>query len=244
VVPTYAGKYFPGHAAVLAPFAAAGVEWLPTCLELAAASAVLYVLLRRAGLVRAGAVFACAVHQLSGRNLLMATTLLSHGTSTLLALASLLVIPRIDAPDAYAPTMTASALTGFSLLTRPYSAIAAFPLIALRLLRVRPRPGTVLAAAGPLLLAVALLAGFDKAVTGSITTTPWSRWARQYTPYDGPGFGTPSTAAPERPLPAHFAYLGRLYWSSRKAYTVAALPHIASQRLRDLIGLLPSAPLF
>src|SRR5437763_1670967 len=80
--------------------------------------------------VRPGALFACAGPQLSGRNLLRGPTLLSHGTSTLLALASLLVPARIDEPAAYAPALTASALTGWSLLTRPYSAIAALPLIA------------------------------------------------------------------------------------------------------------------
>ena len=243
VVPTYGAKYFPGHAVLLAPFSAAGAEWLLPCLELAAAAAALYLLLRGARLDRAGCVFASAVQLLSGHNLLMSTTLLSHGTSTLLALGTLLALARIRSADSHGPVILASVLTGWALLTRPYSALATGILLAIALVRIRARPATIAMAAAPLLVAVALAAGFDKAVTGSAVTTPWSLWARQYTPFDGPGFGAPSTIAPERAIPAHMAYLSRVYWSTRSTYTLAALPHFAWHRVGELLEFLPSAAL-
>jgi hypothetical protein len=243
VVPTYGAKYFPGHAALLAPFTAARVEWLLPCIEFAATAAALYLLLRNARLDRGGSAFACAVHLLSGRNLLMATTLLSHGTSTLLALASLLVLARIRRADARWPVLVASALTGWAMLTRPYSAIAMAIPLAIALVRVRARAPAIAIAAAPLLVALGLGLAFDKAVTGSATTTPWSLWARQYTPFDGPGFGPPSLAAPERPLPQHMVYLSRIYWSTRSTYTLDALPRTAWHRFGDLFELLPSAAL-
>src|SRR5205823_2213715 len=131
---------------------------------------------------------------------------------------------RVRHADARWPVLVASILTGWAMLTRPYSAVAIGVALAAALLRVRARPATVAIAAAPLLVALALALGFDKAVTGSATTTPWSLWARQYTPFDGLGFGPAPSAAPERRLPSHMAYLSRIYWSTRSTYTVNRLP--------------------
>ena len=43
VVPRYAAKYFPGHAAVLAPFVALGVPWLAPSMLLGVTLAALYL---------------------------------------------------------------------------------------------------------------------------------------------------------------------------------------------------------
>src|SRR5918912_4445404 len=50
VVPTFAAKYLPGHAAVLAPFERLGVPWLAPCLLLGATAALLFLVARLAGL--------------------------------------------------------------------------------------------------------------------------------------------------------------------------------------------------
>src|ERR1700674_4954973 len=43
VVPRFAAKYLPGHAAVLAPFEALGGAWLAPCLLLGATAALLFL---------------------------------------------------------------------------------------------------------------------------------------------------------------------------------------------------------
>src|SRR6267143_3735389 len=58
VVPRFAGKYLPGHPAVIAPFLAAGAPWLAPCLLLGATAAVLFAAARLAGLSRAGSLLA------------------------------------------------------------------------------------------------------------------------------------------------------------------------------------------
>ena len=54
VVPRFAAKYLPGHAAVLAPFLALGAPWLAPCLLLGLAAALIFLAARLAGLSRAG----------------------------------------------------------------------------------------------------------------------------------------------------------------------------------------------
>src|SRR2546422_6791846 len=52
VVPRFTGKYFPGHAAFMAPFVAAGAPWLAPCFLLGATAALLFLGARAACLVR------------------------------------------------------------------------------------------------------------------------------------------------------------------------------------------------
>src|SRR5882762_9690967 len=61
VVPRFAGKYLPGHPAVMAPFVAAGLPWLAPCFLLGAIAALLFLCARAAGLVRAAAALAAAL---------------------------------------------------------------------------------------------------------------------------------------------------------------------------------------
>src|SRR5437588_3803692 len=58
VVPRFAAKYLPGHAAVLTPFVLAGVPWLGPCLLLGATAALLFAAARAAGLERWAAAIA------------------------------------------------------------------------------------------------------------------------------------------------------------------------------------------
>src|SRR5438094_10213785 len=58
VVPRFAAKYLPGHAAWLAPFTALGVPWLGPCLLLGVTAALLFVAARLAGLSRPAALVA------------------------------------------------------------------------------------------------------------------------------------------------------------------------------------------
>src|SRR5207244_8803086 len=61
VVPRYAAKYFPGHAAVLAPFVALGVPWLGPSLLLGVTLAALYLAALLAQLPHWSGLVACAL---------------------------------------------------------------------------------------------------------------------------------------------------------------------------------------
>src|SRR5260370_40176609 len=52
VVPRYAAKYFPGHAALLAPFFALHLPWLGPSLLLGANAALIFLALRLSGVGR------------------------------------------------------------------------------------------------------------------------------------------------------------------------------------------------
>src|SRR5438477_101888 len=55
VVPRFAAKYLPGHAAVLALFELTGAPWLGPCVLLGVTAALLHLAARLAGLTRAAA---------------------------------------------------------------------------------------------------------------------------------------------------------------------------------------------
>src|SRR5438309_3941023 len=61
VVPSFAAKYFPGHAAVLAPFLAIRAPWLAPCLLLGLSAALLFLSSRLMGLSRPAAFVAPAL---------------------------------------------------------------------------------------------------------------------------------------------------------------------------------------
>src|SRR5204863_300344 len=90
-------------------------------------------------------------------------------------------------------------------------------------------------------LASALIAGFySKAATGSWTTAPWSLYARQYMPYDGPGIGGFHEPAVERGFPPHLRGLHDRFLESRERHTWARFPQVVLRRLKIVAQLAPS----
>src|SRR5438067_1511298 len=162
VVPRFAAKYLPGHAAVLAPFEAAGVPWLGPCLLLGATAALLFLGARMAGLIRAAALVAPAL-LLGATNVFPFFASYLSQSSSLAAVAAFFVaaIAVQQRPSAarVAALFTCALFAG---LVRPFTGIAtAVAAVAILVdLRVRRQaPVRVLAWALPPLLAGAVLCG-------------------------------------------------------------------------------------
>ncbi len=241
VVPRFAAKYLPGHAAVLAPFLAAGIPWLAPCLLLGLTAASLFAAARIAGL----SLWAASVAPL----LLLANadvfpyyaSYLSQSSSVAgVAVAIALAVAVIRNPTRLriAALFAAIAFTG---LVRPFAGVASAAMGAGVLFALRRRvPLRTLAFSLPPLIAGALAVGVVcKATTGSWTTVPWALYARQYTPYDGPGIGPLSSTPPERGMPAHLRMLDEGFRKSRARHTLAQLPAELGRRLLLLPRLLP-----
>jgi 4-amino-4-deoxy-L-arabinose transferase-like glycosyltransferase len=93
---------------------------------------------------------------------------------------------------------------------------------------------------GALVLAVLPLA--NRQTTGRWLEMPWTTYARLYTPYDHLGFGFDSTP-PLKPPDAEFKRLAALRRAVAERHTMAALPTIAYDRMREILrGALGSGP--
>jgi hypothetical protein len=241
VTPRFAAKYLPGHAALMAPFEAAGVPWLAPCLLLGATAAVLFAAGRLAGLSRWAA--------LLGPVLLLGNTdvfpffasYLSQSSSIAAVAAVIALAVAADRKPSPARIAGLFAAVSFAGLVRPFAGVAALATGAAVLYRLRRRaPLPTLAWSLPPLLAGALALGIVcKATTGSWTTAPWSFYARQYMPFDGPGIGPMRAVAPERVLPPHLGDLPYGFELSRRRHTFARLPSETGRRLVLVGELLP-----
>ena len=242
VTPRFAAKYLPGHAALIAPFQAAGVPWLAPCLLLGATAAVLFAAARAAGLSRWAA--------LLGPILLIGNTdvfpffasYLSQSTSVAAVAAVVALGVAADRKPSPARIAALFAAIAFCGLVRPFAGVAALVTGAAVLFRLRRRaPLRVLAWSLPPLLAGALaVGGVCKSATGSWTTAPWSLYARQYMPFDGPGIGPMRSETPERQLPPHLRDLQVGFEQSRARHTFARLPSETWKRVVLVARLLPS----
>ncbi len=241
VTPVYAAKYFPGHALFLTPLLALSAPWLWSSVALGAAAALLFLALRAASFERFAAACAALVFACSGKALPVWSSYHSHTSSALLTCAALAAAARFHRRPSTGAAALLATCAGGALLVRPFVgvALAASGLIALLLTQVR-RARFLPAYAAP--LAAAAVAGslYSHAITGSFTTAPWSLYARQYTPSDGPGIGPPAPTVAERDLPAHLRPLGDSFARSRAAYTVPALPAHAVRDLEDLAAFAPT----
>src|SRR2546426_7794865 len=184
VVPRFAGKYLPGHAAVLALFEMAGAPWLGPCVLLGATAALLHLAARLAGLTRAAALGAAAL-LLGATNVFpFFASYLSQSTSLASVAAFFAAALAVERRPSGGRIAALFCCVVFAGLVRPFTGAAAAVAGAAVLLRLRKRvPLGALAWALPPLLAGALVfATVCKATTGSWTTPPWSLYARQYMP--------------------------------------------------------------
>jgi hypothetical protein len=242
VVPTFAAKYFPGHAALLAPFQALGAPWIAPCLLLGLTAALLFLAARLAGLSRAGALVA-PVLLLGATDVFPFFASYLSQSSSIAAVTALIALAILVERSPSAGRIAALfAMVVFAALVRPFAGVAGLATGGIVLYRLRRHtPVRTLAWALPPLVAGALLVGaICRVTTGSWTTTPWSLYARQYMPYDGPGIGTPPKLSPERELPPHLHDLDVGFRLSRERHTWTRLPAEVVRRIVLLSRLLPS----
>lgn len=242
VVPRYAAKYLPGHAAVLAPFAAMGIPWLGPSLLCGLTAALLYVGVRLSRLSRVSGVAAGALLLLDPDRL---TTFASYNSqSTSIAAVTAGIVLAVAAARRPTPARMAglAALSVFAGWVRPFAGLALLLTTGAVFLRARrslDRKSWIAAAA--VLLCGALATGaVCRAMTGSWTTTPWGLYAREYMPFDGPGIGPTPMIRPERRLPDHLIGLFEAFLKTREEHTWGHLPAAFVARLEVVAGLAPS----
>ena len=226
VVPRFAAKYLPGHALVLAPFVAAGAAWLAPCLLLGVTAALLFVAARLAGLSLAAGIGAAALLLGAGEVFPFFASYLSQSTALATVAALLVAALAVERKPSAARIAALAGCAAFAVLVRPFTGAAALAVCAAVLLRLGRRvPLRMLGWALPPLAAGALVAIVAcKAATGSWTTAPWSLYAHQYMPYDGPGIGAVHAPQAERGFPPHLQGLHDRFLESRQRHTWARLP--------------------
>jgi len=241
VVPCYAAKYFPGHAAVLAPFVALGVPWLAPCLLFGATLALLFLAARWAQLPPWAGLTAAGLVVGSGEMVAIFGTFLSQTTSVALVAAAIAAGTALRARPTPLRAALLFACAGAAGLVRPFVGAALAVAAAAWLLHLRPRPWRRFAAAalGPLAVAALLTAAVCRATTGSWTVSPWTLYARQYMPFDGPGIGPLRPAEARQQLPPHLARLGEAFLDSRRLHTYARLPAEVQRRGQIVEDLAP-----
>jgi hypothetical protein len=242
VVPRFAAKYLPGHAALLALFELAGAPWLGPCVLLGATAALLHLAARLAGLTRAAALGAAAL-LLGATNVFpFFASYLSQSTSLASVAAFFVAALAVERRPSGGRIAALCSCVVFAGLVRPFTGAAAAVAAAALLLRLRRRvPVRMFAGALPPLAAGALVfATVCKATTGAWTTPPWSLYASQYMPYDGPGIGPVRELRAGRGFPAHLLGLYEGFLETRRKHTWSHLPGEMVRRLRLIAGLAPA----
>src|SRR5437588_8829437 len=234
VVPRFAAKYLPGHAAVLALFELTGAPWLGPCVLLGVTAALLHLAARLAGLTRAAGLGAAAL-LLGATNVFpFFASYLSQSTSLASVAAFFVAAMAVERRPSPGRMVALSCCVVFAGLVRPFAGAAAAVAAAALLLRLRHHvPLRMAAWALPPLIAGALVfATVCKTTTGAWTTPPWSLYASQYMPYDGPGIGPVRDLRAARGFPAHLMGLYEGFLETRRRHTWSHLPEERSEERR------------
>ena len=242
VVPRFAAKYLPGHAAVLALFGLVGGVWLAPCLLLGATAALLFLAARLAGLSRPAALLSAALLLGATDVFPFFASFLSQSTSVTTVAALIVAAIALERKPSAGRVVALFCCIVFAGLVRPFTGIAALVTGAAVLMRLRGRvPARTLAWALPPLIAGALAVGLVcKATTGSWTTAPWALYARQYMPYDGPGIGPVPEVRAERGFPPHLGGLYDGFLDTRRKHSWQHFPAETLRRLRIVAELAPA----
>jgi hypothetical protein len=222
--PVYAAKYPPGHALLLLPGAAFGVPWL---VPLVGSGAALFLLglLARPLAGSSAALLLVSLFGLSPAGVQTATSYLSQTTYLAAALLFLFFWKRSTERGGLADPALAGVAFGALFLIRHWNAIVLglFSLLVLALVRgarplLAPRRRAV-----AFLLPVALVAlagGFyNRALTGSMLTTPWELYAERSQPEDRFGFYHGEEIEKRESGPGKLIYNERVLYPNRTRYT-------------------------
>jgi hypothetical protein len=245
VVPRYAAKYFPGHAAMLAPFVLLGTPWLGPALLFGGTAALLFLALRLSRLSRLASSVAPLLLLGNAEAASAFAGYLSQSTSTFLCVGAVVAAAALWRQGTPARAALLGICTGWAALARPFTglALALAAAVLFAQLRFLLRPRLALALAAPLVASAVLGLFVCHQITGVWTLTPWSLYSRQYVPVDGPGVGLVGEAPPLRSSPEHMVPLIQSIAASRRAYTAATALAEVPRRLRMILAPLPLAVL-
>lgn len=232
VTPVTSSRYPPGWALALLPGVLLGLPALMPVLLTGATAALLVAGVRRVGgpLI---AILAWLIWLGMPGELRFRPTLLTEHLSTFLVLGGWWCLVEWRTTKRPRWLFLLGAATAWLGITRPLTgvmyALVAAAIILPGLFRERawrPALGAILAG----LPFVALLLWHDRAVTGSVLTTPLKRYSEVYFPFDLPGYGL-DTTPPERALPPDMARFAVQTQPLHTEFTPAHLPAIAGERL-------------
>lgn len=224
--PTYAGKYPPGHALLLAPAARAGRPWIGVHI-ITAAGLVGLGLLARPLLGAIGAPLLVFLFAFSPAMIQVATTYLSQTTYLTAAVFFLLALRRWIRTRGTIAGACTGLLFGWAVITRPFNATLLATALVIAYLILRPVPlrslftRALLAPLVGLFFCAAFLLVYNHAVTGAPLTMPWSLYATQSMPGDELGFAGRPVAEPAQELGvAKSRWLAEFFYPNQSRYTL------------------------
>lgn len=233
VEPAVASKYWPGQSLLMTPGCLVGIPALVPFLLSGVTGALLYLLTVRYT-TRSVALLAWALWVTSPPNLRFRATYLANVTTGTLWLIALWSLSRWHS-DGRRTWLGAFYLAfGWAAITRPLTAFGLWlPLIVAVTWQARRRPWQSIApaVAGAAMLLVIPL--WSWCTLGTVTTTPYTEYARQYFPFDRPGFLF-DESAPRRDLPPEMSRYATRLAGYFAAHTPERLPEIALDRLSVL----------
>jgi 4-amino-4-deoxy-L-arabinose transferase-like glycosyltransferase len=244
VTPFLAAKYPPGHPLLLTLGELVGSPAVIVLLLNGVSGALVFRLVaRRWGLLTG--LLTWVIWLLAPINLTYRPSYLSNVTTAALWLLAWWALEQWWESGRRGWLLALAVSVGWCAVTRPLTGLVlVVPIGIVVLRRVAQRSlwadlGAAVAL-GALVLAVLPLA--NRQTTGRWLEMPWTTYARLYTPYDHLGFGFDSTP-PLKPPDAEFVRLAALRRVVAERHTVAALPTIAYDRMREiLLGALGRGP--
>ncbi len=224
--PTYASKYPPGHALLLAPAARADRPWIGVHL-ITAAGLIGLGLLARPLLGPIGAPLLVFLFAFSPAMIQVATTYLSQTTYLTVAVLFLLALTRWIRTRGTVAGAGTGLLFGWAVITRPFNAVLLATVVLIVFLIMRPVPvrslftRALLAPLAGLFVCAAFLLVYNTAVTGAPLTMPWSLYSAQSMPGDGLGFAGGPVAEPAQKLNvAKRKWLAEFFYPNQSRYTL------------------------
>lgn len=237
VEPAVASKYFPGHSLVLAPGTWLGLPGLVPLLLSALAGVLIFTLARRvAGPWVAALTWLIWLGALD--NLWWRASYLSETSSSLLWLLGCWFLLRYRERGRAADMLWLAAAAGWTALTRPLTAAALFlpiGIVVLTEMRRRRRLWHLVAGLAMGMLILGVIPLWSWKTLGTLDTTPWGEYTRQYLPWDGLGFGR-EAGSPSQQLPADLERFSESFAGLRAEHTVSALPRTIGERVASILS--------
>ena len=249
VEPVVASKYWPGHSLLMSPGCMVGMPSLVPLLLSGLTGALLFLLVT-SQTSRGLGLLAWWLWVTAEPNLHFRAAYFANVTSGAAWLVALWAVACSQDTRRFAPVAGMFAALGWAAITRPVTALAlGWPLVVIVAWRFRHNRRPLILAASIGLTILLLIPLWSWMTVGSLTTTPYTEYARTYFPFDGPGFGF-DDSPPLRSMPNEMQRYGKRLAGYFKEHTLDRILSIVAERLGALgqqlfggwrLGLLPLA---